>query len=121
MPRRRARPEQQLQRAVFQHLRVRGAPNAFAFHPANGGFRTAAEGAILKGLGVVPGVPDVIIIHEGKIYALELKAAFGQLTEVQGKTIDALRRAGAVAGYVTGLDQALAWLEERQLLIGRTM
>jgi hypothetical protein len=119
MPRR-ARPEQQIQRAVFQHLRARGAPNVFAFHPANGGYRKPKEAAILKGLGVVSGVPDVIIIHDGKIYALELKAAFGRLTEVQRKTIDALRLAGAVAGYVTGLDAALAWLEDRQLLIGRT-
>jgi hypothetical protein len=36
---RRARPENAIQRAVFEHLRVRGAPNVFAFHPANGGYR----------------------------------------------------------------------------------
>ncbi len=120
MPRR-ARPEQQIQRAVFQHLRARGAPNVFAFHPANGGFRTPAEAAIFKGLGVVPGVPDVILIRGGKTYALELKAAGGRLTEAQGRAIDLMRRAGADAGSATGIDEALAWLEERQLLIGRTM
>jgi VRR-NUC domain len=121
MPRRRARPEQQLQRAVFQHLRARGAPNVFAFHPANGGFRTPAEAAIFKGLGVVPGVPDVIIIRDGKTYALELKAEGGRVTPAQEKAIDDLRRAGADAGIAVGIDDALEWLEERQLLIGRTL
>jgi hypothetical protein len=44
----RHRPEQQIQRAVFQHLHQRGAPDVFAFHPANGGWRSAVEGAIFK-------------------------------------------------------------------------
>jgi hypothetical protein len=35
---RRQQPEAQIQRAVFQHFRARGAPGVFAFHPANGGF-----------------------------------------------------------------------------------
>jgi hypothetical protein len=55
---RRARPEDSIQRAVFEHLRVRGAPNVFAFHPANGGYRRPVEASILKGLGVYAGVPD---------------------------------------------------------------
>jgi hypothetical protein len=54
---RRFRPEDQIQRAVFQHLRIRGAPNLFAFHPANGGYRRPIEAAVLKGLGVRVGVP----------------------------------------------------------------
>ena len=72
--RHRCRPEDAIQRAVFQHLRARGAPKVFAFHPANGGYRKPVEAAILKSLGVVAGVPDVIAIHNGRCYALELKA-----------------------------------------------
>jgi hypothetical protein len=34
--RHRRRPEAAIQRAVFEHLRVRAAPGVFAFHPANG-------------------------------------------------------------------------------------
>src|SRR5262245_23567538 len=49
----RQRPEAAIQRAVFQHLRMRSAPGVFAFHPANGGYRKPIEAAIMKGLGVV--------------------------------------------------------------------
>jgi len=73
MSRKQRQPEAAIQRAVIEHLRRRGVSNSFAFHPANGGWRTAVEGAILKGMGVVPGVPDVIIIHNGKAFGLELK------------------------------------------------
>jgi hypothetical protein len=68
------RPEQTIQRAVFEHLAVRRAPGTFAFHVPNGGWRSRAEAAILKGLGVVAGVPDVILVCDGRVYALELKA-----------------------------------------------
>ena len=68
------RPEQQIQRAVFAHFCARSAPGVFAFHPANGGYRRPIEAKILQGLGVTSGVPDVIAVKDGRIYALELKA-----------------------------------------------
>ena len=67
------RPEQQIQRAVFQHLAARPARGVFAFHPWNGGARSAIEAAIMRGCGVRPGVPDIIAIMDGKAYALELR------------------------------------------------
>ena len=116
---RRRHPEQQIQRAVFDHFKLRGASNVFAFHPANGGWRTAVEGAILKAMGVTPGVPDVIAIKDGKIFGLELKSDAGRLTETQRDTIDAMQRAGAIVGTARGIDEALAWLEAHALLRGR--
>lgn len=95
MTRRRNRPEDKIQRAVFEHLAVRGAPDVFAFHPANGGWRSQIEAAILKGLGVRPGVPDVIAIKAGRTYAIELKASGGRVTEAQRAAHAALRAAGA--------------------------
>jgi hypothetical protein len=56
----RSRPEQQIQRAVFEHLAIRAASTVFAFHPANGGWRSRVEAAVLKGMGVRAGVPDII-------------------------------------------------------------
>ena len=85
-------PEAQIQRAVFQHLRARGAPGVFAFHPANGGYRKPVEAAILKGLGVVAGVPDVIAIHNGRVFAMELKAPGGRATDKQLEAIAASTR-----------------------------
>src|SRR5947209_7427343 len=87
MLRRRSRPEDALQRAVFEHIAVRGARGVFAFHPANGGQRKPIEAAILKGLGVVAGVPDVIAIHQGRVYAMELKAEGGRPTPRQLEAI----------------------------------
>jgi len=117
--RHRRRPEDAIQRAVFQHLRARGAPNVFAFHPANGGYRKPVEAAILKGLGVKPGVPDVFAVHNGRCFALELKAEGGRATDKQLACIAALREAGAFTCIAEGLDRALAILEAWGLLLGR--
>jgi hypothetical protein len=115
----RRRPEAAIQRAVFQHLRTRGAPGVFAFHPANGGYRKPVEAAILKGMGVVAGVPDVIAIHNGRVFCLELKVENGRATAKQLECIAALREAGAFTCIAEGLDRALACLEAWGLLIGR--
>jgi hypothetical protein len=106
MSRRRASPETQIQRALFQHLRLRGVSNLFAFHPANGGYRKPVEAAILKSVGVVAGVPDVILIHGGQTYALELKSDAGRLTTSQVLVQNALREAGAEVATACGLDAA---------------
>jgi hypothetical protein len=118
--RRRQRPEAQIQRAVFQHLRARGAPGMFAFHPANGGYRKPIEAAIFKGLGVVPGVPDVFAVHDGRCFAMELKAEGRDATAKQLACIEALREAGAFTAITEGLDRALACLEAWGLLVGRS-
>jgi hypothetical protein len=115
----RARPEQQIQKCVFQHLRARGAPGVFAFHPANGGYRKPVEAAIMKGLGVVAGVPDVIAIHEGRCYALEIKAPGNRATPKQLEAIAAMEAAGAFTCIAEGLDRALACLESWGLVLGR--
>lgn len=113
------RPEQDMQRAVFQHLAARAAPGVVAWHPPNGGARSKIEGAIFKGIGVKPGVPDVNAVKGGKFYGLELKAKGGTLSLKQIDMQAALREAGAEIGVATSLDEALEWLEERGLLTGR--
>lgn len=118
MRRRSARPEDAIQRAVFQHLRQRGAPGVFYWHTPNGGKRKPIEAAILKGLGVRAGVPDVIAIHGGRIYALELKAPGGKLSSAQIETLELMEHAGAIVDMAEGLDAALRWLEEHRLLRG---
>jgi VRR-NUC domain len=115
---RRQQSEAQIQRAVFQHFRARGAPEVFAFHPANGGFRRPIEAAILKGLGVRAGVPDLIACRGGRFYALELKTNNGKLSDAQEQVLAALREAGSEVAVTYGLDAALAQLERWQLLRG---
>ena len=75
----RRRPEDCIQRAVCQHLRTRGSPGLVWWHTPNGGKRRTIEAAIMKGLGVRAGVSDLIAVHEGKAFALELRPmAVGQ-------------------------------------------
>lgn len=115
---RRRDPEQQIQRAVFQHIAARGAPGLFAFAVPNGGWRTKAEAAIFKGLGVKPGVPDICLIHDGKPYFLELKAEGGKPSDTQLLRIDEIMAAGADVAVAYGLDRAIEVLEKWGLLRG---
>ena len=110
------RLEQALQRAVLDHLRWRGMPGLFVFHYPPGGWRSSVEAAILKGLGVTPGVPDLLILHQGKLHALELKSARGRLTTIQAETQHRMRVAGALAATAIGIDEALERLEAWGLL-----
>jgi hypothetical protein len=66
--------ETEIQRAVLQHLATRGTRNVFFFHVPNGGVRSPIEAKILKGQGVVAGVPDILAIKDGAVFGLELKA-----------------------------------------------
>jgi hypothetical protein len=116
---RRARPEQTIQRSVLAHIAERAVDHMYAFAVEGGGFRRPVEAAILKGLGIVPGIPDLIIIHEGRCFALELKADGGRLSEVQKASHAALRHAGATVAVAHGLDAAIRQLEEWNLLRGR--
>jgi hypothetical protein len=113
------RPEQQIQAAVFQHLKVRSAAGTFYFHPFSGGYRRPIEAAIHKRLGAIAGLPDVIAIRGGQVFGLELKADGGRITEIQHETHERMRASGAVVGVAVGLDQALRWLERHDLLKGR--
>jgi hypothetical protein len=115
----RRRPEQELQRALFMHLGLRGAPGLVAIAVPNGGARRPVEAAILKGLGVTAGAPDVLLWHAGKAYAMELKAPGGTVSDSQGAMLNDLSAAGVHCAICFGLDRALACLEDWQLLNGR--
>ena len=114
---RRRQPEAADQRAVIQPIAWRARPGAFTFRVPNGGWRSRVEGAILKAIGTVAGVPDLIWIKNGQVYGLELKAG-GRPTEAQLATIAAMEAAGAYCCIAEGLDPALAVLEGWQLLRG---
>ena len=115
------KPEQQIHRAVVQHLRQRGVKGLVYLHPANGGFRRLAEAKIFSGLGVRPGASDLLLWHQGKSFALELKAPKGKPTEAQLQFLADMEKAGVRTCLAEGLDPALATLERWGLLRGRTM
>jgi hypothetical protein len=105
------RPEQAIQAAIVEHLRLRAVSDLFWFHVPNGGFRSPVEAMIFKSLGTIAGVPDLIFIYDGQAYGLELKAEGGRLTSVQSAVHEAMGAAGAEVVTAVGVDAALAQLE----------
>ena len=67
-------------------------------------------------LGVRAGVPDIIAIHQGEVFVLEIKTEQGRATDAQLQAIEDIRAAGGHAEICHGLDQALAVLEGWGLL-----
>jgi hypothetical protein len=116
MPRR--RPEQAIQRAVFQHIRARGVPGLVAIHVGNGGYRKPVEAAIMKRLGVTAGVPDILLWYDHKSFALEIKSGSGRLSEHQIEMLSRLENAGVSTAVCHGLDASIKCLEGWQLLKG---
>ena len=114
-----ATSEQAVHRAVCQHLRQRGAAGLVWWHTPNGGRRSPIEAAIFAGLGVRPGVSDLVLLHDGRAFALELKSERGHPSAAQMQFISEFRAAGGEASIANGLDQALCTLETWGLLRGR--
>jgi hypothetical protein len=125
---RRQHPESELQRALVRHLEVRAVPGLVWFHVPQGnklGGKISAkgiavQGAINKALGVKRGVSDLILLHAGKFYGLELKAEGRTPTAEQLKFIDDVNAAGGFACWCAGIDTALACLSAWGLLRGRS-
>jgi len=125
--------ENEIQRAVFANFTARSSPFVFAFHPKNGGVHQVGRRAgINSGLGVVSGIPDIVIFKVNSfghtvVYALELKRE-GRRGKTptqheldQERTRHRMTECGVLCGVVYGLDEALAWLEEAGLLIGKSL
>lgn len=65
----------------------------------------------LARIGVRGGVPDILLVHEGRAHWIELKAERGRLSDAQELTRDALLAAGARWAEVRSLDALRASLE----------
>jgi hypothetical protein len=102
--------EELLQRAVIEHLRLRAPKDVVYFHVPNGGKRSKVEGARFKLMGVVAGVPDLVLGRSGRMYAMELKARGGKPSDEQYAVMEWFRAAGIQTVWVDNLDAALEWL-----------
>lgn len=100
------------QRALCHYLE---AKRAAYFAVPNGGARSKIEAAIMKGLGVKRGVPDIIVctrtpkmIEAGKVaIAIEMKARTGGKASPEQKAwIEVLRGQGWIADVCKGFDEA---------------
>ncbi len=109
-------PEADLQRAVVQALRVALPRSAVIHHCANEvterGPRGAKRQAILVGMGVHAGFADLMVISDGRVLFLELKAPKGRLRPEQEAFRDAVRTQGFGWALVRSLDHALGALAD---------
>jgi hypothetical protein len=110
--------EAEIHRSVVQHLRQRAVPSLFWFHCPSGAHfgGYGRQGAIMKGLGWLAGIPDLLLLKAGKLRGLELKRKGGRLSADQIATHAAMREAGAEVCTVFGIDEALDRLAEWGLL-----
>jgi hypothetical protein len=110
------RPEQGFQAGLVKMLALILEPDAFMFAVPNGGARSAHEGAILVGQGVMAGVPDLMIIFNGTAVGLELKAAKGgRVDERQRIVHERFARAGIPVGIVRTGPEALDFLKQHKV------
>ena len=118
MPVRRRRPEQQIQAALVEHLRRRAQPGVVFLHPANGGFRRRTEAAILTGMGVVKGAPDLLLFARRELRA-GTQVPAGRKSEAQIEMLARLDRAGSSLLSPMASTRAKC-LEQWNLLKGET-
>lgn len=118
------RPEEMLQRALVQHLRLRLEPPWIFWATANQkGTRKPWEQAILAAMGMRAGVPDIFVLGPGsRLIGLECKApaamlkngkkskAAPTLSDAQKATIGALATLGVPTIIVRDVDDAVAAL-----------
>ena len=113
---RRGTPEADLQRAVVKALRFALPRTAVIHHCANEisepGPRGAKRQAILVGMGVHPGVADLMVLCEGRVLFLELKASKGRLRPEQAAFHDAVLAQGHGWALVRSIDDALGALAD---------
>jgi len=107
---RRKAPEGAFQAALVRDLRAVLTPATFMTHfPAGGG--GPIRGALLKLRGLVPGVPDLLFIHNGQAFWMELKPS-KRRKESSNQIVchAALKAAGSDVVTVRNLDEALTAL-----------
>lgn len=112
--------EHELQVTCAEFLDACLPDEAVWFAVPNGGLRNNAVAGKLKAEGVKPGVPDILIVYQGRLICIELKTAEGILSDVQIAMQDRLVLAGAtVMPECRSLEAMVAFLVPRIILKGR--
>jgi hypothetical protein len=112
--------EAPIHKAILQYLRY-ALPGAWVMHPAN---ELAMAGRPVaraiaqkkaKSLGMVPGAPDIIALWHGNLWAFEVKAPKGRVSEPQAAVGAHIEQMGGRWAVVRSVDEAAAcvaaWME----------
>lgn len=103
--------EEAIHRAVVELLQRACLPGVDWTHMPSGEARGPGVGGKLKGMGVKPGWPDLILVKGGVLHGLELKTEDGRVSPAQRAAHEALAAAGAHVTVAHGLDAAVAALK----------
>ncbi|WP_089177116.1 VRR-NUC domain-containing protein [Bosea sp. AS-1] len=97
----------QLVAIIKQYLR----PNVLFWHTPNGGKRDKRTARLMKCMGVLPGVADLIFIQPGpKVDFVEIKEGDGRMSSDQERFMEASQRSDCSYYCATGFDEAIAVL-----------
>jgi hypothetical protein len=107
---RKRRSEQLIQRALVERLAWQKPPGVWWAHIGNGGYRKPIEAAIMAGLGVRRGAPDLAFVVDGRAFFIELKSERGRLSEAQRECHEQIRQAGGIVGVAGSIDEAVETL-----------
>lgn len=103
-----AESEEDIHRRIVRLLGYMLRPSVIMFHTPNGGHRRVITAHKLKGAGVVPGVPDLLFLAEGRAYGMEIKRPKGRQSDDQIAFEERCRIAGVPYTIVTSHEEAIA-------------
>ena len=106
-----AQDEFRLACVVADYLALTLPPRVLWSHLPFGEQRSAVTGARLKRMGTKKGWADYLVIHDGGILALELKAPKGKQSPEQKDFADALVAAGGAYHVCRSLDDVKTALQ----------
>ena len=107
----RRREEAGLQHAVMQYLGWALPADAIAHHSPGEGKRTKRAQGELKRSGYQAGWPDVLVIHQGRCFFIELKAARGVVSAAQRAMMAKLYYCGCEVVTCRGVPEVQAALQ----------
>lgn len=107
-----ARPEQALQHATGQLLDLVLPKDALWLHYPAGGYRRPVEAKIFRSIGVKPGIPDLLVLHRGRCFGIELKVGRRGLTPVQRRMHQRLEQCGVPCAVASSPEQVEQFLRD---------
>lgn len=114
-------PERELHLQVANALRIMLPPAVVWFHVPNGEKRSKGTGALLKGMGVLAGVHDLLFMIPGlPLHSIELKPSTAEsMSDAQVAFAENVVRCGGDTGVAYSVDDVLRllapWLDRAGL------
>jgi len=104
-------PERELHLQVANALRIMLPQAVVWFHVPNGEKRSKGTGALLKGMGVLPGVHDLLFMIPGlPLHSIELKPPGETPSDAQVTFAEHVVRCGGETGVAFSVDDVLRLL-----------